>query len=357
MTGQVEYANWWSKLLFQKSYEKQFVIPIPNPRGLVAFMEFLERKYFTPDLASLRIDRPVFIVGLPRSGTTVLYNLLCAHERAAYVTTAVNSFPTAICTMEWARKKFALNIRGERFLQDSIDADFSSPSEPAMFWGKWIGRDTDSLFWPEKRLADFSNAKREEIYNDIKRMIHSFGGNGQRFIMKYPVIQSELRMLQDLFPDARFIHIIRDGRMVANSLVKLYNLCNAQLAKINHPTLKHLVPYPRVPKLESYLKEFGADDIRTTAHVWQDSIEVVNAVKGELKHFTEIRYEDILANPTGEMKRIFNFIDLPWPAADNALFRREFEGIGKVKHVNKYGGFEVVEKIAGTTLKAYGYDT
>ncbi|MBI3557179.1 MAG: sulfotransferase [Deltaproteobacteria bacterium] len=355
MTDQVEYANWWSKLLFQKAYERQFVIPVPNPRGLVAFMEYLEARYFTPDLEALRIDRPVFIVGLPRSGTTVLYNLLCAHKRAAYVTTAVNSFPTAICTMEWARKKFALNIRGERFLQDSIDADFSSPSEPAMFWGKWIGRDTESLYWPEKRLQDFSPEKRAEIYNDIKRLLHSFGGNGQRFITKYPVLQTELRMIQDLFPDAHFIHIIRDGRMVANSLLKLYKLCNDQLKKIQHPTLKTLIPYPRVQNLEKYVKEFGADDIRTTAHVWQDSIAAVNAVKGELKHFTEIRYEDILENPFDEMKRIFKFVDLPWPSDDNALFKREFESVGKVRHTNKYGQFGAVEQIAASTLKAYRY--
>ncbi|MBI3544196.1 MAG: sulfotransferase [Deltaproteobacteria bacterium] len=355
MAGQVQYANWWSKLLFGKAYDNQFVIPLPNPRGLTALMEFCERNFLTPDFTRLKIEKPVFIVGLPRSGTSLLYNLLCAHERAAYVTTSINCFPTAVCTIEWARKKFNFNIRGERFLQDSIDADFSSPSEPAMFWGKWIGRDTDSLYWPEKRLKDFSPEKIEEIYGDIKRVLHSFGGEGRRFIVKYPVFQTELRMLQDLFPDAKFVHIVRDGRQVANSLVKLYKLCNDQIQKINHPDLKALVPYPRVKNLEKYVKEFGATDIRTTAHIWEDSIEAVHEAKGDLKHFTEIRYEDLLGRPESELKRIFEFVELPWPAASNELFKKEYANIGVIHHRNSYGQFDVVERIAGKTLKAYGY--
>ncbi len=355
MSSQVEYANWWSKLLFQKAFEKQFVIPVPNPTVLTRFMEKVEKKRFALDFKSMKIDRPIFIVGLPRSGTTLLYNLLCAHERAAYVTTSINSFPTAICTIEWMRKKLNLNVRGERFLQDSIDADFSSPSEPAVFWGKWIERDADSLYWQEKRLKDFSPEKILEIHNDVKRVLHCFGGSQQRFICKYPVFQTELRMLQDLFPDAYFIHIIRDGRMVANSLVKLHKLCNDQLKKIQHPDIHHLIPYPRVKNLAKYVEQYGESDVRTTANIWQDSIDVVNETRPDLKNFTEVRYEDLLKSPQAELQRLFDFVRMQWPSPSNSLFKREYELIGKTHHTNRYGDFETIEKIAGPTLKKYGY--
>src|SRR4051794_7280687 len=119
----VEYANWWSKALFAKSFDNQFTIPVPPGKGLIGSLKLLERTLLKADVSALKIDRPVFIVGLPRSGTSMLYNVLCAHERAAYVTNSMNSFPEAIIGIEWIRKKLHFNIRGERFLQDSVDTD------------------------------------------------------------------------------------------------------------------------------------------------------------------------------------------------------------------------------------------
>jgi hypothetical protein len=355
MDKTVHFENWWSKVLFEKAFENQFVIPLPPAKPVSALLNMIERRFDDRDLAGLKIDRPIFIVGLPRSGTSMLYNLLCAHEKAFYVTNSMNSFPDSIRAIEWARKKFKLNIRGERFLQDSIDSDFSSPSEPAMFWGKWIGRETQSLFWTEKPLSDFSPEKLDEIYSDIKKILFTFGGGDRRFVCKYPVFQTELGMINQLFPDAHFIHIIRDGRQVANSLVKLYKLCKSQIEKIKHPDFDRLIPYPRVENLEKYITEFGPDDIRCTAHVWEDSISVVDEVKDRLHRFVQVRYEDILAQPKEELGKLFAFAGLDWPAENNTLFQREFAGIGKIRHTNKYGQFDVVENLVGPTLKRLGY--
>ena len=359
MENQVKFANWWSKLLFEKSFENQFVIPLPNPKPIQALLKSIEKRKFgkkiEAELATIKIDRPVFIVGLPRSGTSLLYNLLAAHEDAAYCTNAMNSFTETICAIEWLRKKFKLNVRGERFLEDSVEVDFGTPSEPAMFWGKWIGRDAHNLKWKEKTLADFSPEKLAEIQQDLKKILYTFGGNGKRFITKYPIFQTELRMINALFPDAHFIHIVRDGRMTANSLIKLYNLCNRQIQKIKHPDLNSIVPYPRVPKLETYLKEYGPTDLRCTAHVWEDSIDVVDAVKNDLHRFTQVRYEDLLANPKVELQKLFDFIGLKWPNPAHTEFAKEFSLIGKVHHTNQYVGYDIVEKEVGGTLKRLGY--
>src|SRR5579885_1085122 len=96
-----EYANWWSKLLFKKAFEQQFVIPVPPPWIMRAGLKLLENTVFRRDLSRIKIDRPIFIVGLPRSGTSILYDLLCAHEQAAYVTNCINAFPEAPIAIEW----------------------------------------------------------------------------------------------------------------------------------------------------------------------------------------------------------------------------------------------------------------
>lgn len=353
-----QYANWWSKLLFKKKFENQFFIPIPSSALEDKVFKLIEKYKFGMDMSAIKIVKPIFIVGLPRSGTSMLYNLLCAHENAAFITNSINACPETICTIEWLRKKFNFNASGERFLADSINTDFGSPSEPALLWGKWIGRDLDSLFWPERRLASFTKEKVQEIHDDIRRILFSFGGlesNQKRFICKYPVMQTELRMVQDLFPDAHFIHIVRDSRPAANSLLKLYHLTNNQIKKIKHPWVTYVVPYPRVKTLQGYVDKFGAADIRTTAHIWQDSIELVHETAPDLKNYIEVRYEDILKNPHQELKTLFDFCDLKWPADNNDKFKHEFDIIGKTYHKNDYKDYEVIEEITKPMLKKLGY--
>lgn len=353
-----QYANWWSKLLFKEKFDKQFFIPLPSSFLEKKLFSAIEKYKFDLDFTQIPIDKPIFIVGLPRSGTSMLYNILCAHENAGYITNSINACPNSICTIEWLRKKFKLNATGERFLADSINVDFGSPSEPALLWGKWIGRDAESLYWKEKRIEEFSKEKVEEIHNDIRRILYSFGGlknNNKRFICKYPAMQTELRMVQDLFPDAHFIHIVRDSRPAANSLLKLYHILNNQIKKIKHPTISYIVPYPRVKTLKSYIDKYGADNIRTTAHVWQDSIQLVHETAPDLKNYIEVRYEDILSNPKLELQRLFDFCQLEWPVVENKAFQHEFEIIGKTHHKNNYKDFEIIEEITKETLKKLKY--
>ncbi|OFZ39298.1 MAG: hypothetical protein A2504_08015 [Bdellovibrionales bacterium RIFOXYD12_FULL_39_22] len=349
------YNNWWSKLLFKKAFEEQFFIPPPPSIVDKTILAAIEKWKFSQDFSFIKIKKPIFIVGLPRSGTTMLYDLLCVHQNAAYITNSINAFPEEICAIEWLRKKLSLNISGERFFKDSIEVDFGSPSEPHMMWGKWFGRDVDSLFWDEKRIKDLSETKVLEIKNDIKKILFCFGGEEKRFICKYPVIQTELKIVQDLFPDAHFIHIVRDGRQVANSLIKLHKMANEQIKRIKHPTVKYIVPYPRVKKLQEYVEHYGAESVECTARVWEDAISLVEETKKELSHFMEVRYEDILKNPQIEMEKIFAFSDLEWPGPLNQHFAKKYQEIGKIHHANSYGEFALIEKIAHKTLLKYNY--
>lgn len=355
MAQDVEYQNWWSKLLFKEKFDKQFFIPIPPSPVEDFIFKTIEKVKFGGSFNQIFIDRPIFIVGLPRSGTTLLYNLLCAHESAAFITNSMNACPQAICTIEWLRKKLNLNIRGERFLADSVLTDFASPSEPAMLWGKWIGRDATSLYWEEKRLKDFTAEKVDEIHLDVRKIISCFGAGKKRFICKYPVMQTELRMVQDLFPEAHFIHIVRDSRQAANSLLKLYHLVNNQIQKIKHPTVQHLVPYPRLKKLQGYIDQYGGDSIKTTAHIWQDSIQLVHDTQADLKNFIEVRYEDLLASPNSELNRLFQFCGLSWPNENNEKFKYELSLVGKTHHKNNYKDYDLIAEITNPTLKKLGY--
>ena len=355
MKNEIFYANWWSRALFKESFEKQFYIPLPPRKMDRNILGLIEWTKFSGDFLEVEVDRPIFIVGLPRSGTTLLYNLLCAHEGAAFITNSINAFVDAPCAIEWLRKKLDLNIRGERFLADSIDTDFGSPSEPIIYWNKWFKREVDDLYWQPRLKSDYSESEQAAIYRDIRKIISSAGKGPRRFVLKYPLMQTELKMVQEFFPDARFVHITRDGRDVAQSLVKLYRMSNEQIAKINHPLIKHIVPYPRVKNLKNYVEEFGADSVECTARVWRDTMDITAETRPALSNFFELRYEDLVREPDRVLGEIFDFCQWEYPSPYNSLFKRTRETIGHLRHRNNYDRVESVEAAIGPDLKRYGY--
>jgi hypothetical protein len=355
MDTPVEYANWWSRAFFHDAFDQQFFIPVPPPAWASRLLEATERLAFPASkVAHHLVEKPVFVIGLPRSGTTMLYNLLAAHEQAAYITNAMNSFPDAIGSIEWLRKALQLNVRGERFLKDSVVTEFGGPSEMQMFWGRWTGRDIVDLDW-ESNPVEVTDAMIARVHLDLKRVLHAFGPAARRIVIKNPVFQPEMPALQQMFPDARFIHIVRDGRMVANSLIKMYRRNNAQLERIRHPLMRSINPYPRTRTLSGIMAAYGPDTVEATAHVWQDSIQLVRRLAPTLNHLIEVRYEDLLADPHGETARLLEFCDLPWPSPSQSAFHEQLAGVGSIHHENRYGDFEVVERIAGETLAHYGY--
>jgi len=237
-----------------------------------------------------------------------------------------------------------------------LQCSYSHP----IFGAKWMGRNIEDLNWEDHPIPKRTPAEIKVIMDDIARIQYTFGDRGvdatrKRFVCKYPVFQTEISTLQELFPDAHFIHIVRDGRMVANSLVKLNRLVNDQIKKIKHPMMNSLVPYPRVRNLEKYLKEWGAEDVRTTAHIWKDSIELVKNIAPTLKNFHEVRYEDLMKDPRGKMEALLKKLNLKIPATTDQAYQTEISSWGKMHHQNKYGEFQVIEEIAGDLLKSYGY--
>lgn len=349
-----QYANFWSRVLLKKSFDQQFIVPVEQPKLITWFLKFWEKYILKPDLSNIKIEKPIFLISPPRSGTTMLQDVMCAHDQVCFFNNTMNSFYQAPYAGEWFRRLLNLNVTGERYLKDSVEADGTSAAEPALLWARWMGRGIYDLEWSEKRLPDLSPETINEINQTIKKIIHLNGGN-KRFFCKYPAFVTEMRTLQDLFPDAKFINIVRDGRMVANSMLKLYQLSKDQIERINHPDCKELVPYPRVKKLKNYIDTYGVDDIRTTAHVWNDCMDTINSVKPEIKNYYEVKYEDILKNPQIELDKIFDFCELPRVSPDNEKFKKNLKGVGTIHHQNQYKDFKTVEEITERNLRRYGY--
>jgi hypothetical protein len=362
MKSKVIYPNLWSKIILSHHIESQFVLPQdPPPRLLEILLSWYERKILKVDTSTIKIDRPIFIIGLPRSGTTILQDVLCSHPDAAFITNSMHQYRNCLCGAEDLRRRLRLNFRAERYLADDLYIEPGSANEGMAIFAEWCGLDPYPLDFVELNFDDFSNEEIESGREIIRRVIWSFGIEDKRFINKNPALLVQIVLLGKVFPDAKIIHIVRDPRMVANSLIKLYrrNVDQERKLKSEFPQLYnqegYFIPYPRVPKLAEYLEKFGPEDIRTTAHLWNDAISYLVERKEKLPNFYEVRYEDILVDPHKELTKLLVFCELPLEKEQITHFWAMADTIKPVPPSDEYHSFDLVESICKDHLQRYNY--
>jgi hypothetical protein len=353
----VEYPNVLSRLLLAGSVERQFAFPLwPRPQFETRLLQWYERNVLRVDTSGIVIDRPIFLVGLPRSGTTMLQDILCAHPAVGFLTNLMNAYPDSFCAMHVICKRLRLDFRADRFLGDSIEIELGSPNE-GLTALRGLEQDFYSLEHRALKLEDFSPQIVEGWREGIRRVLWCFGGRARRFFNKNPEFLTQMRFIRQLFPDAKFVYIVRDPRECANSMVKLCRLIQTQEARLRglgEGAGGLFVPYPRLPKLAEYVATYGADDIRTTARLWNDSVAFVEDSAPECV-FHRVRYEDILADPAGEIAGILRFCELDPVDPSVTQFWDKIRNVGVLRHSNQYGSFELIEKICAGTMERYGY--
>jgi hypothetical protein len=358
---QVRYSSFLARLLLAPIFRDQWVIP-QAPPYLERLFTWYERYRMNIDVSSIRIDRPIFFLSMPRCGSSMLQNILSAHPQAAYITNMMHQFRTSFCAAEYFRRRFALDVEGERFLGDSVSVSGGSPADPVGTWADWVHYDPYSLEYTELRASDLSEETRDRIDGDIRKILWCFDPTGdRRFLCKTPALLPQMRLLNDLFPDAKFLHLVRDARPSANSLVKLYKRTNEQLQAIRNRDKRlaedhrPFIPYPRLPRLQEYVDRYGPDDIRTTANLWKDGVNYFEQRKGELATYLEVRYEDILLDPPDQIQKILDFCELPAVPRSQAAFWDQLGNVGSIHHKNVYGNFADIEAICGPEMRRYGY--
>lgn len=223
------------------------------------------------------MNGPFFILGNPRSGTTLLRLMLNSHP--------LITVPPECGFMLWLSKKYSLvnfndpnNI--EEFLRDVIK------SKKFETWNIDLNK-----------LQSFIKCRKPKSFQEICSIIYFYYGflNNKRSIIigdKNNFYLNYIDEIKDLFPKSKLILLVRDGRDVACSYRALQG---KNLKSIYAPKL----PY----KIVDIASEWSANN--------RLLINLITASNPLL-----VRYEELLLNPIKELSRMCIFLGVPY---DNSM--------------------------------------
>lgn len=256
------------------------------------------------------MNNPIFVVGCPRSGTTILSQLLAKTDYC-------EPFETHYITKYYKK----LNEFGDLSEFDNFKRLFSQILEerPIMQWKLSI--DVDRAF-TEMKPPSYKNIINEIGSQIAKKQNKLFWGD------KTPRYLFDLDIIYDLFPESKYIYIIRDGRDVALSLLER--------------------PWPPY-------------NIVACAEYWKriNSPNQTLGILEEKKQLYTVRYEDLLTDPEQKVKEIYLFLGQDYNAEKMSGLIGKLKKGNFNKWQNKMKPYQIklFEKYSANTLNRFGYET
>ena len=209
-----------------------------------------------------------FIVGCPRSGTTLLRAMLDSHSQLA-----IPGESHFIVRMARGRDRYAIptGFAADAFVDDLLaDVRFQG-------WG----------IAPRSARETLDRAEPTNLADALRAVYRAYASHRGKLLYgdKTPGYVRELPLLAELFPEARFVHVVRDGRDVALSLRDM-----------------------------DWAQRGGLD---TLAGFWRTNVELAFAARGQLgtRRYLEVRYERLVDDPASVLADVCAFLELPYEPA------------------------------------------
>jgi hypothetical protein len=222
-------------------------------RSLHAAADLAEPGCLTPN--------PVFVIGSPRSGTSILAKSLGIHSQF------------------WSADE--TQLLWDLFQDDRVAAHYRRGDL------SWLQRQGVS---PREFLAYLGLGLNVLLTERAK---------GRRWIDDTPIYALIVDRVAALFPGARFLHILRDGRQVVRSMMNYLNIYQGDPATI---------PW--------------ASDFRAACVAWRAHVEsALGFEEDEPDRLLTVMYDRMVGDPEGQFQEILRFLDAPLEDGPAECFR------------------------------------
>ena len=279
------------------------------------------QKAWTENASILKneIHRPIFILGLPRTGTTALHHLLGQDPTLQVLEYWLAAAPKPRPPREtWEKhpdfKRAVRDLKTTYWLDPSLKAIHLMTAEGPEECRHLLSQSfTDDTFDCNATIPSYSSwyeaCDMRPTYAQHKRLLQLIGSNTpeKRWLLKYPVHMRNLRTVLATYPDACFVYCHRDPAKVLPSLCSLVTGWRAIVeGAVDRPTLA-----------------------RWQMNVWaagmEHALDARRALNDESRFF-DLAFSETVTDPIGAVKRIYARFDVPLtPEAERRLdaWRRE----------------------------------
>lgn len=299
------------------------------------------------------IDRPIIFVGAPRSGTTLVFNTFAAHPDLAWFTQHLSRLPgwpsvTVLARLPGLHGGLRKSIdRSDRGL-GPLEKLRVGPSGAYGVWERYCG---------ERFLFDFLSdeeatpEQRRDMRELVAKLLRYQGK--PRFATKITG-PARIAYLSSIFPDARFVHVIRDGRAVVRSLLEVHfwgrTWREREAAWSGGLTDADLERW----------RELGETPLVLAALQWRAIIRSARAEARDLTadRYAELRYQDFVAEPGPALDEIAAFCGLPVSRGAHEFLARRVDLRDmdfRWSEVFEPAEVELLEDLIGEELEELGY--
>lgn len=287
------FAIHWSRWHFAVLYT--VLSPIHS------YLGFWQNLWFGKRVSKTTIaEPPIFIVGHWRTGTTLLHELLVLDERHTGPTSYECLVPHHFLLTEWVAPYIEFLVSHHRAM-DNMALSFRHPQEDEFVWCMQ-GQPSPYLtiafpnrppqhpeYFDVDRLPPPAQRLWKQTFVRFVQQLYFL--RGKRVVFKNPPHSCRIGVIADLFPQAKFIHIVRDPFAVYPSTIHLWQSLYR----------KHGLQRPNFVGLEEYV-------LSTYTHLYA-KLEEGRALVDPAR-FYELRYEDLIRDPEEQMRRLYEHLDL-----------------------------------------------
>jgi len=281
----------------------------------------------TPAITTLPVEQPIFVVGPPRTGTTILLELLALDPQLRAPIAYEALYPLA--SMGSVERRLMLSESEQEFWAD-IHPEFMTMHELASnlpcecvhflmydFSGPYWSMIYDTPTFTGWQLEHLETLAR--VYRLHRRMLQTFSHTApspapRTWLLKSPFHVSTLPALFAEYPDARVVHTHRDPRKFLASLVSILSAV-------------------RFMRSDAVDVEFLAQIMQPTYEMFLSGT-IAQRVDGTIPNdrIVDSHFVDLMRDPVTSLRNTYEGLQLAWPAGHDRVITDYLTNKPKGKH-------------------------
>jgi hypothetical protein len=339
----------WNKLLSRNDYSvsPEYYHRLAWITGLSAASSALaqiEKARFSEKLEQMEINpTPLFILGHWRTGTTHMHNMLGRDPNHTFSTLYQVLFPDSFLTTGGIGPKLLRNAVPNKRSYDNVAQNFFESAEDEIALMKMTGGLSfySAIMFPDRaaeyeKYIDFLEATpaerrlfKESMLLFIKKIMLATGG--KRVIVKSCPHSARIRMILELFPEAKFIHIHRHPARAFRSMVHMRKTVDWE----------NFFQVPAPEFLEQRWDHTATIGGRLYTRLIEDRALIPEG------NLVEIAYKDLIGNELPVLRELYKNLDIPdWGQFEKVI----------TPYLDSIKGYKVNELSIEPELEEYVYD-